>query len=82
MALAAGLAGGGLTGLFVKAHKPAPDLGALDSAWRGWTMVRGELVSPDGLRVRPGEIASIPLREQLVAALRAELRPYSQRALF
>ncbi len=32
------------------------DLGAVDGAWAGWTLRRGELVSPAGDRLTPGMV--------------------------
>ena len=50
------------------------DLGNLHKAWRGWRLVGDKIYSPDGWDFRPGEIAAIPLRDQLIKALRAELQ--------
>lgn len=34
------------------------DLGALDAAWQGWSLRGGELVSPAGDRLTPGQVLS------------------------
>jgi Phage protein len=48
------------------------DLGVLAQDWRGWRVLRGELVTPEGWSVRPGEIRSIPYRAQQLSALEVE----------
>jgi len=40
------------------------DLGVFSAAWRGWKLVRDELVSPEHWCFRPGEVAAIPLVSQ------------------
>lgn len=60
----------------------AGDVGALDAAWTGWTLRRGELISPEGIAFRPGEVLAIPIRMQQIAALQRDTRPESQRELF
>lgn len=40
------------------------DLGVFSAAWRGWKLVRGELVSPENWCFRPGEVAAIPIVSQ------------------
>lgn len=42
------------------------DLGVFSAAWRGWKLVRDELVSPENWTFRPGEVAAIPLMSQQV----------------
>ncbi len=37
------------------------ELAAIDAAFSGWIIRRGELVSPDGWCFAPGEISTIPL---------------------
>ncbi len=49
------------------------DLGCFGEDWRGWRIVRGELVSPEGWRIKPGEVMAVPLlRQQLAAYQSAE----------
>jgi len=44
----------------------AGDLGAFGKEWKGWKIVKGEIVSPEGWSYPPGEILAIPfLRAQL-----------------
>lgn len=49
------------------------DLGQVSDEWRGWTLARGELISPEGIAFRPGEVLSIPIRQQQLAHLKLEL---------
>jgi hypothetical protein len=58
------------------------DLGRVSPAWRGFRFLRDQLVTPGGEKLRPGEITSIPLRQQqlrllelAVARLRMGLEP-------
>lgn len=48
------------------------ELDAIDAAFAGWTIRRGELISPDGWCFAPGEIATIPLLYGQVNLWRAE----------
>lgn len=48
------------------------ELAAIDAAFAGWIIRRGELVSPDGWCFAPGEIATIPLLYGQVNLWRAE----------
>jgi hypothetical protein len=57
------------------------NIGALDAAWRGWRLIRGELVSPEGLTFRPGEVLSIFVRQQEIGELRRQLADPQQWAL-
>lgn len=54
------------------------DLGALDEAWRGWRLARGEIVSPEGLAFRPGEVLAASIRMQQLAELERQLREPQQ----
>ena len=47
------------------------NMGTLSRAWRGWSVVRDQLISEDGLCFKPSEIRSIPYT---VAAWRAAQR--------
>lgn len=49
------------------------DLGAIDATWRGWRLVRGQLHNLDGWSFRPGEVNSLPLKEQLIGELHRQL---------
>jgi hypothetical protein len=45
------------------------DLGLVDPRWSGFRLVRGELFTPEGDRVGPGDIRAIPFRRQQLAEL-------------
>ncbi len=47
----------------------AGDLGTFDSAWRGWALRGGKLISPEGWELSPGDVLSIPL-------MRAQINTY------
>jgi len=51
-------------------------LGAIHSDWHGWTICRktGQLRTPNGENIHPGDIQAIPYRKHLLAHLQAELR--------
>ncbi len=56
------------------------DIGVFSPDWRGWRLVRGELVSPERWTFRPGEVAAIPLVSQqlrLYQRLAAEPAQYA-----
>jgi Phage protein len=46
------------------------DLGALSEAWGGWSIQRGELVSPEGLRLLPQHLRALPLHLEALHAHR------------
>lgn len=50
------------------------DLGAFARAWRGWHIDGDELVSPEGWRIKCGEVLAVPLMRQQIATYQAELR--------
>jgi len=50
------------------------DLGYLDPAWRGWTLVNGTLVSPENWIATPGDVLSIQLTQAQLSTYRAENR--------
>lgn len=54
------------------------DLGVLSPEWRGWSLRRGELVSPEGLRLLPREIRALPLQVTALAIHRAEAQASRQ----
>lgn len=49
------------------------ELDAIDAAWSGWIIRRGELVSPENWCFRPGEVRSIPLMHAGLAAHRSAM---------
>lgn len=55
------------------------DLGAIDPAWRGWRLIRGQLVSRENWIFPPGEVLSIPLMRGQVREWRNKLK-YSVQA--
>jgi len=51
------------------------NLSVISEHWSGWTITkRGGLRSPEGWEFQPGEVLSIPLRHQHIAALETERR--------
>jgi transcriptional regulator with XRE-family HTH domain len=58
------------------------ELGSLARPWRGFRVHGGELWTPHGFSVRPGEIASIPYRFAQIRALERELEEPAQWGLF
>lgn len=42
----------------------AGELGQVDDTWRGFRLARGQLWTPEGTPVTPGDIRAIPLRRQ------------------
>lgn len=52
------------------------DLGAFGKDWRGWRISGEELVSPEGWRIRRGEVLAVPLMNRQIAALQAERRAF------
>jgi len=48
------------------------DLGVADQAFEGWRLRDGRLHTPDGWAVAPGEVLSIPIRNQQIAHLQRE----------
>ncbi|MCU7843310.1 MAG: phage protein [Candidatus Thiodiazotropha sp. (ex Monitilora ramsayi)] len=55
-------------------------LGAISNDWDGWRLFNGELITPNGYTLKPGEITAIPYQYALVAEYRRILReqPHSQ----
>lgn len=51
----------------------AGHLGAIDSAWEGWHLVRGALVSPENVCFTPGDVRAIQYRDALISAQRRQL---------
>jgi uncharacterized small protein (DUF1192 family) len=45
-----------------------------DGQWAGWSFFQGELVAPNGQAFRAGEVMSIGLNRQRIAALEAEVQ--------
>jgi hypothetical protein len=50
------------------------DLGVLSDAWRGWRLLAGDLVNPEGERFHVDQVRALRLKEQLVAELECRLR--------
>ncbi len=44
------------------------------AAWSGWRIVAGDLVSPEGWSVSPGEIRALPFMRQQLAHYKAQAR--------
>lgn len=49
------------------------DLSAMDKLWAEWRLFRGELHAPNGWHFTPGELLSLPLLYQEIAALKKAL---------
>lgn len=43
-------------------------------AWSGWALRNGELFTPEGVGIRPGEVRSIPYRAHQIAELERQLK--------
>lgn len=54
------------------------ELGHIHAAWRGWRLVRGELVSPEDWAFTPGAVRSQRLLERQVRDLQRERRFIAQ----
>lgn len=52
----------------------AGDLGCFDPAWSGWIVRGGELVSPEGWRIKVNDVLATPLTRAQLSAYQAELR--------
>jgi hypothetical protein len=50
------------------------DLGCFDATWKGWTVRRGNLISPEGWEITLGDVISSPLLRQQLAAFKTELK--------
>lgn len=50
------------------------ELGDVSESWRGWRLVRGELISPEGWTATPGEVRALPLMRQQIALYQVEQR--------
>jgi hypothetical protein len=50
------------------------DLGCFDTAWKGWRLYKGNLISPEGWEITRGDVISSPLLRQQLAAFKTELR--------
>jgi len=50
------------------------ELGEVSPDWRGWRLVRGELVSPEGWTATPGDVLALPLMRGQIAAYQAAQR--------
>jgi transcriptional regulator with XRE-family HTH domain len=56
----------------------AGELGSLAPAWSGFTLRDGQLITPEGWTISPGEICAIPFRIQQLRALEIELAQRQQ----
>jgi hypothetical protein len=54
------------------------ELDDIHRTWRGWRLVRGELISPEDWRFTPGAVRSVPLLERQVKDLQRERRFIAQ----
>lgn len=50
------------------------DLGFFDPAWKGWRLIRGELVSPENWRITLGDVLAQRLVAAQIAAYQSENR--------
>jgi Phage protein len=50
------------------------DLGCFDSAWTGWKLHDGKLISPEGIEASPGDVVALPFMCAQIAAYQAEQR--------
>lgn len=57
------------------------DLGALDWDWRGWTVRKGKLISPESWEISVHDVLAVPLMRQQIAAYHTELRQIKERVL-
>jgi hypothetical protein len=52
-------------------------LGQLDAiGWKGWRIMRGVLVSPEGWEATPGDVLALPFMRQQIAILQADARAW------
>jgi hypothetical protein len=49
------------------------DLGCIDSAWSGWILANGQLVSPENWTASPGDVRAMQLKDAQVRAARQEM---------
>lgn len=54
------------------------DLGCFGKDWKGWHIHGGDLITPEGWRVRVGEIMALPLLRAQIAAYQAAERVINQ----
>lgn len=52
----------------------AGDLGCLDSAWAGWVVRRGALISPEGWEIKVNDVMAVPLVRAQLDAYKTEER--------
>lgn len=57
------------------------DLGCFDTAWSGWGLRDGFLVSPEGWQVGTGEVLAIRILRQQLACYEVELKRLQGEAL-
>lgn len=58
------------------------DLGAITGTWAGFKLLHGELVTPEGDTLTPGDVRAISYRRQQVRALKRALAEPCQWKLF
>ena len=51
-------------------NHPRHDLGALSEAWRGWTLIGPDLVSPEGWTIPASWVRALPLTREALGAHR------------
>jgi len=49
------------------------DLGAVDPAWSGWILRKGQLISPENWIATPGDVRAMQLKSAQVSALQRDL---------
>lgn len=52
----------------------AGDLGCFDSAWAGWVVRRGALISPEGWEIKLNDVMAVPLVRAQLEAYKTEER--------
>jgi Phage protein len=50
------------------------DLGCFDPAWKGWRIRDGQLMSPEGWAVSPGDVLALPLMRAQIASYQLDQR--------
>jgi len=50
------------------------DLGCFDPAWKGWRIRDGQLISPEGWTVSPGNVLALPLMRAQIACYQRDQR--------
>ena len=50
------------------------DLGCFDAAWKGWRIRDGQLLSPEGWAVCPGDVLAIPMMRAQITSYQRDQR--------